>query len=308
MRIAVAGARGQLGAAVVRECASRHEVLAFDRAMLDVTDETAVLSVMAREKPDAIVNCTGYNAVDAAEIHPTEALAVNALAVRALARVATEVGAVLVHFSSDFVFDGFASTPMTETDRPNPRSVYAASKLLGEWFALDCADSYVLRVESLFGEVPGIGSPKGSVAGIVTTLARGGVPKVFEDRTVSPTYVFDAAHVTRELLERHSPRGLYHCVNTGHCTWLAFAREAARIMGVEPRFEVVRFADVTLPAARPQYCALSNQKLTSLGMPMPTWEDALQRYVQWRAAQVGRSPSSQASSLKSSPVASEPGT
>ena len=283
MRILVAGARGQLGAAVVRECAGRHDVLALDRTRLDVTDQAAVTAVMAREKPDAIINCTGYNAVDGAEDHPTEALAVNALAVRTLARAAAPVGATLVHFSSDFVFDGFGSTPMTEADRPNPRSVYAASKLIGEWFALDRPEAYVLRVESLFGEVPGV-VPKGSVAGIVTALQSGGVPKVFEDRTVSPTFVFDAARAMRELLEGRHPHGLYHCVNTGHATWLEFATEAARIMDVAPRFEVVRFADVKLPAARPQFCALSNQKLTLLGVDMPTWQDALRRYIHSRTA------------------------
>jgi dTDP-4-dehydrorhamnose reductase len=280
MRVVVIGARGQLGAAMVRECASRHEVVALDRVGLDISDEAAVFAIMARERPDAILNCTGYNAVDAAEDHPTEALAVNAIAVRVLTRAATEVGAPLVHFSSDFVFDGSASTPMTEADTPNPRSVYATSKLLGEWLALDSPQSYVLRVESLFGEVPGA-APKGSVAGIVQALRAGRVPKVFQDRTVSPTYVFDAARATRELLERRHPSGLYHCVNTGHATWLEFATEAARLLGVEPRFDVVRFADVTLPAARPQYCALSNRKLISLeGIEMPTWQDALARYVQ----------------------------
>ena len=282
MRVVVTGAQGQMGAAMVRECAGRHEVVALDRAGLDVFDETAVLAVMTRERPDAVVNCTGYNAVDAAEDHPTEALAANALAVRALARAATEVGAALVHFSSDFVFDGSGSTPMTEADPPNPRSVYATSKLLGEWLALDSPQSYVLRVESLFGEVPGA-APKGSVAGIVQALRAGLVPKVFQDRTVSPTYVFDAARATRELLERRHPPGLYHCVNTGQATWLEFATEAARLLGAQPRFDVVRFADVKLPAARPQYCALSNRKLTSLeGVEMPTWQDALARYVQSR--------------------------
>ncbi len=282
MRIVVTGAKGQLGAAMVHECEGGHEVVALDRALLDVTDQTAVLAVMTREQPDAIVNCTGYNAVDGAEEHPAEALAVNALAPRALARAATAVGAALVHFSTDFVFDGFGSTPMTEEDRPNPRSVYAASKLLGEWFALEAPRAFVLRVESLFGEIQSA-VPKGSVAGIVTSLGAGRVAKVFDDRTVSPTHVFDAARATRELLERRCAPGLYHCVNTGQATWLEFATEAARLMGVEPRFDVVRFADVKLPAARPQYCALSNQKLASCGIAMPTWQDALRRYVQSRS-------------------------
>ena len=109
---------------------------------------------------------------------------------------------------------------------------------------------YVLRVETLFGVASGH-RDKGSVSAIVNTLRQGGTPRIFEDRTVSPTSVFDAARATTELLERRAAPGLYHCVNSGHGTWLELATEAARILKVPARFETVRFADVKLPAARP---------------------------------------------------------
>jgi dTDP-4-dehydrorhamnose reductase len=170
-------------------------------------------------------------------------------------------------------------TPRTETDPPNPKSVYATSKLLGEWFASDVPRHYVLRVESLFGQAAGGPQPKGSVASIVDALIHRRVAKVLIDRVVSPTFIADAAFATRELLERDAAPGLYHCVNSGHTTWLDFASEAARLLGVEPRFDILRFADVHLPAARPQYCALSNAKLASVGIQMPSWQDALGRYA-----------------------------
>src|SRR5262245_19905119 len=154
MRIAVVGARGQLGAAVVHECRGRHDAIAFDRGALDVTDDKAVAAAMATTRPDVIVNCAAYNDVDGAEDHAVDALSVNALACRALARAASEIDATLVHYSTDFVFDGTATEPHVETDAPNPRSTYAASKLVGEWFAVDAPRAYVLRVESLFGQVP----------------------------------------------------------------------------------------------------------------------------------------------------------
>src|SRR6185436_19588813 len=176
---------------------------------------------------------------------------------------ANAVGAALVHYSTDFVFDGVDPSPRSETDPPNPQSAYATSKLLGEWFAADVARHYVLRVESLFGRAPGGPPPKGSVAGIVDALLQDRVARVLSDRVVSPTFVIDAAFATRELLARDAEPGLYHCVNSGHATWLDFASEAARLLGVQPRFEVLRFADVKLPAARPQYCALSNAKLAA---------------------------------------------
>jgi dTDP-4-dehydrorhamnose reductase len=281
MRLAIAGAKGQLGAALVHECRRRRDdVMALDRVDLDVCDGRAVAEMMERLRPDVIINSTGYNTVDAAEEHPIDALALNSLAVRGLARAANSVRATLVHYSTDFVFDGIATTPRSETDPPNPKSVYATSKLVGEWLAADVTRHYVLRVESLFGQAPGGPLPKGSVAAIVDALANDRVAKVLSDRVVSPTFIADAAFATRELLERNAAPGLYHCVNSGQATWLEFASEAARLLGVEPRFEILQFADVKLPAARPQYCALSNAKLAAAGIPMPSWEDALRRYVQ----------------------------
>jgi dTDP-4-dehydrorhamnose reductase len=288
MRIAVVGARGQLAAAVAHECTPAHTVVTFSHGELDVTDDAAVAAAMEQARPDAIVNGAAFNDVDAAEDRPVDALNLNAFAVRALSRAAQSLRAVLVHYSTDFVFDGRTTTPYTEADRPSPRSVYAASKLLGEWFALDAAGSYVLRVESLFGRAPGAGPEKGSVANILKTLAAGGSAKVFVDRVVSPTHILDAARATRRLLETRAEPGLYHCVNSGSCTWFELAEEMLRLLG-EPqpaaRLVPVRTSEVVLKAARPQYCALSNDKLRAAGVEMPPWQEALARYVDssgWR--------------------------
>jgi dTDP-4-dehydrorhamnose reductase len=282
MRIAVVGAHGQLAAAVAHECGVAHEVVCFSRAELDITNDAAVDAVLGRVKPQVIVNGSAFTDVDAAEDQPVAALNVNALAVRALARAARTHDATLVHYSTDFVFDGTVSAPYVESDRPNPLSVYAASKLLGEWFALDAPRAYILRVESLFGRAPDAGPEKGSLASIVKTLIGGGAPKVFADRTISPTYVLDAARATRQLLELAAAPGLYHCVNTGQCTWLELAQVAAEQLGgaeMAARLIPVRMAEVTLKATRPQYCALSNAKLQAAGVAMSSWQDALDRYL-----------------------------
>jgi dTDP-4-dehydrorhamnose reductase len=279
MRVAVIGARGQLGAAVVSEFAKSHEVHPLDRTRLDITDGTAAEAMLTALAPDAIVNCSGYNAVDAAEQHPLDAIAVNGLAVRSLVRAARACRAAFVHYSTDFVFDGTLTRPLTEEDAPNPQSTYASSKLLGEWFAREAPRAYVLRVESLFGAAPN-GPDKGSATAIVRALRAGTRPKVFSDRTVSPTYVWDAARATERLLVTQAEPGLYHCVNSGWCTWEAFAIEAARQLGLEPLVEAVAFSSVRFPAARPQYCALSNAKLAAAAVSMPTWQNALRRYVE----------------------------
>jgi dTDP-4-dehydrorhamnose reductase len=279
MRIAVVGAGGQLGTALVYEFANRYEIVSFTRAQLDISDDDAVAAAMARVKPGAILNAAALTAVDAAEDRPIEALNSNAFGVRALARAASAHDATLVHYSTDFVFDGKAVVPYVETDRPNPQSVYAASKLLGEWFALDAPRAYVLRVEGIFGITPGGGPAKGSAAGILNALRTDGTAKVFVDRTITPSYVTDVARATRQLLEMSAPTGLYHCVNSGVTTWLEFAEQMARLLGIDARLDAVHLADMNLRAARPVYCALSNAKLCALGIEMPSWQDALARYL-----------------------------
>ncbi len=253
----------------------------LDRAALDISDDRAVYDVMGRLRPEAIVNCAAYNDVDGAEDRAIHALSVNAFAVRALARAAAELDAALVHFSTDFVFDGTASRAYAEEDPPNPRSTYGASKLVGEWFAADAPRAYVVRVESLFGPVGG--TPRGTVAAMVGRLVAGEEVPVFVDRTVSPTHVGDAARAVRTLVERGLPAGTYHCVNSGQCTWLEFAEAAARFLGVEPRLVPITLDGQKLRASRPKFCALSNRKLASLGIAMPDWQSALERYVRRRA-------------------------
>jgi dTDP-4-dehydrorhamnose reductase len=283
VRIAVVGAGGQLAAAVVHECGTAHETIPFTRRQLDVSDAAAVTAAMDRVRPEVIVNGAAFTNVDGAEDRPIEALDSNAFAVCALARAARRHRATLVHYSTDFVFDGRATSPYAEDDPPNPRGVYATSKLLGEWFALDAPRAYVLRVESLFGRTPNGPAAKGSVAGILETLKAGGSPKVFADRTISPTYLADAARATRQIVEmdvRRAPPGVYHCVNSGSCTWLEFAQELARQLRIDATLTPVRMPDMPLRAQRPQYCALSNAKLQSLGISMPIWQDALARYLE----------------------------
>ena len=279
MRIALVGAEGQLGAAVAKEFHGAHEVIEFTHSGLDVTDDDAVRDILGRAKPDAIINCAAWNDVDGAEDRPVEALNLNAFAVRALARAASACSAAFVHYSTDFVFDGKAEQPYAETDAPNPRGAYAASKLMGEWFAADAPRAYVLRVESLFGSVKGARPAKGSVASILKSIQSGTEARVFEDRTISPTYVFDAAVATRKLLEQSAPAGIYHCVNSGSCTWLELAHEMARQLGIEPKIIPTRMADTKLRVERPMYCVLSNAKLAALGIVMPAWQDAVRRYI-----------------------------
>ena len=277
MNVVVTGASGQLGAATVSAwTAAGHSVTGFIRSELDITRPDEVRRVIGAIRPDLIINCAADNRVDAAETTPLPPLAGNAWAVATLARLSAELDATFIHYGTDFVFDGVTDLPYTEEDAPNPRSVYGMTKALGEMLATDAPRHYVLRVESLFG-----GHTARSSLDRLWSLMEAGQPATaFSDRIVSPSFVEDVTTATRALVERCAPVGLYHCVNTGHASWFEVV-DHMRQLGGFPRSLLTagRAADANLPAPRPMFAALSNQKLRDNGVAMPDWRDAIARYV-----------------------------
>ena len=276
MKVIVVGAAGQLGQAMVARLSADHAVTPLTRQDLDLTRGREVRDTIGSLAPEVVINCAGYNNVDQAQHDQEAVMNANAFAVGTLARAAAEIDAVLVHYSSDFVFAGTATTPYTELDRPEPQSVYAQSKLVGEWLAADAPKHYVLRVESLFG------GPKrrSSIDRIVEAVNSGGAAPVFVDRVVSPSFVHDVVDASRHLLRARPDFGVYHCVNSGHATWLDVGREIARLLGkTEQSLKPMRVADVALPAPRPKFAALNNAKLGRAGFAMPSWQDAIARYL-----------------------------
>lgn len=274
MRVLVTGARGRLGSEIVREFSPDCDVHPLDRQALDLTDCRAVQQRVGEIHPDVIINCAAFNDVDGAQDRVVEALGVNAFGVLALSQAAQGVGSRLIHYSTDFVFDGEADAPYTEADSPSPRSSYGLSKLLGEWFALEAPAAYVLRVESLFGGQPA----KSSIDKILSAILEGRPVRVFSDRSVTPSYVEDVSTATEALLETRAPYGIYHCVSSGVTTWLGVAEEASQVLQKQADIVPVRSDSIKLRAMRPRYCALSNEKLASVGITMPSWQDALRRY------------------------------
>ena len=278
MRVLIVGAAGQLGQAMAARLSGEHQVMAWTRAHVDLTRHRDAREAIVRLAPQAIVNCASYNQVDPAEDEQVTALDVNAMVVGTLARAAAEIEAVLMHYSTDFMFAGTSHSPYTEADQPEPRSVYAQSKLIGEWLAADAAQHYVLRVESLFG------GPlrRSSVDRIVDAVRAGQQAPVFIDRVVSPSFVADVADASAFILRTRPAAGVYHCVNSGHATWLAVGQEIVKQLGASDELlKPVSVNDVTLRAARPQFAALSNAKLATVGYQMPTWQDAIGRYLDW---------------------------
>ncbi len=281
MTMLVVGAAGQLGQAMVARLGAEHAVTAWARADLDLTQHRQVRDRVLDLAPSVVINCSGYNNVDQAEHDQETALNVNGFAVGTIARAAAELDAVFVQYSSDFVFSGTATAPYTESDRPEPQSVYAQSKLLGEWMAADAPKHYVLRVESLFGGL----KRRSSIDRIAGAVGADEAVPVFVDRVVSPSYVGDVVEASVHLLRTRPASGVYHCVNTGHATWFEVGREIARVLGrPETSLKPVYVRDVRLAASRPVFAALSNAKLASAGFAMPSWQDAIARYLAAAAA------------------------
>jgi dTDP-4-dehydrorhamnose reductase len=230
-----------------------------------------------------VFNSAAYNQVDVAEREPYAAFQVNALAVRNLALSCRQVDAKLVHFSTDYVFDGTAGQAYTEEDRPHPLGAYAVSKLAGELFAQAYLDrALVVRTSGVFGP-GGLHTARGNFVELMLRLASSGQPiRVVEDHVASPTYAPLLASRTIDLVEREQS-GIFHCGGGTPISWFQYAQMIFAVSGLEPRLMATNEREYRTAARRPKYSALSNGKLERLGLePMPPLEAALQLYFSER--------------------------
>ncbi|MEJ5368491.1 MAG: dTDP-4-dehydrorhamnose reductase [Bryobacteraceae bacterium] len=289
MRKAVVfGCAGQLGVELEREFRQRgYEVTGLDRRQVDITNAEAVEAAVARAAPDVVLNAAAYNQVDVAESEPAAAFQVNALAVRNIALACRQSGARLVHYSTDYVFDGTAGRPYVETDPPHPLGAYAVSKLAGEYYArayLD--DALIIRTSGVFG-LGGLQTARGNFIELMLRLAREGKPiRVVEDHIGSPTYAPLLAARTADLVER-GVTGVIHCGGGTPISWFDFARMIFSEAGLQPDLRPTNEREYRTPARRPKYSALANQRMEELGVaPMPPLETAVRSYLQLRSRMV----------------------
>jgi dTDP-4-dehydrorhamnose reductase len=285
VRCALIGAAGQLGFDLARTFDLPGELFRLARADLDVLDRGAVDRVLRDLRPTLVVNTAAYNQVDRAEEDGATAFALNADAVGTLADVCGSRGATLVHFSTDYVFDGHRSTPYGEDAAPAPLSAYGRSKLEGERAALTrCPRAFVFRVCGLFGV--GRGSDKGGTNFVETMLrlARAGQAiRVVRDQVLTPSYTLDLAPKVWRVVARGAP-GLYHLTNAGQTSWYDFAREIFRLSGLAPALTAVTAAEYGARAMRPAYSVLGHGRLAAAGEDdLRPWQDALAAYLRERA-------------------------
>jgi dTDP-4-dehydrorhamnose reductase len=279
MKVVISGSGGLVGGCLARRLARSHEVLAPRRVELDVTDSAAVARFVDRERPGLVVNCAVLG-VDECERDPVAARAVNADATRTLAAAAVSVGAEFLHFSTNYVFDGEAREPYSESDETRPVNVYGRTKDEGERAALEAnARSYVVRTSWVFGA-----GKESFLSTAHRELAAGRGVRAIGDTWASVTFVEDLSARVEELIGMGC-HGLYHVVNEGVCTYEDFAREAARLAGLDEGeaarlIETVTESEVRRPARRPRYTPLRSHASAALGLrPLRHWREALAAYV-----------------------------
>jgi dTDP-4-dehydrorhamnose reductase len=279
MRIAILGSNGQLGQDLTAEL-SNHELRPFTRADFDVTDHGRARNVLTDARPDTIINLTAYHRVDDCEANPELAYKVNATAVLNLVRVANDLGAKLVQFSTDYVFDGKSRTPYTESSTPFPLSVYANSRLAGEYLVQsEARDHVVIRTCGLYGHAGSMGKG-GNFVETMLKKARNNEPiRVVNDQVVTPTATKDLSRQVAALVTTDN-RGLFHMTNEGSCTWYEFAAAVLDIAGLKADLSPTTSESYKAPARRPSYSVLENRRLKELGLNrMLPWRDALAEYL-----------------------------
>jgi dTDP-4-dehydrorhamnose reductase len=284
-RVAIFGSRGQLGVELTAEFRKRGcQVTGFDRARVDIADAGQVEQCLAQCDPAIVLNAAAYNQVDVAEREPQAAYLVNALAVRNVAIACRQVDAKLVHFSTDYVFDGFAGRAYTEDDPTHPLGAYAVSKLAGELYARAYLDqALIIRTSGVYGP-GGLDTARGNFVELMLRLAANGQPiRVVEDHVASPTFAPALASRTADLVER-GEHGTIHIGGGMPISWFDWAVKIFDAADLKPPLKPTNEREFRTAARRPKYSALSNAKLHSLGVePMPSLDQAIRLYLEARS-------------------------
>jgi len=277
MKVLIVGCLGMLGTDLMEEFSSDCEVLGVDQKELDITHLDRCHNKVKDFRPDIIINSAALTRVDYCEAHAEEAFGANGTGAGNLAQAAATSGALLVHYSTDYVFDGLKTEAYLEEDVPHPQSVYGKSKLTGEeLIRRHCPDHLIIRTSWLFGR-----NGPNFIRTIVNAARQGKPLRVINDQKGSPTYSKDVAAHTRRMIKAGC-RSTYHLTNSGACTWYELAVQALKWAEIkDARIAPVSTPEYPLPAQRPANSVLANARLEREGLPsMRPWQAAAQEYVQ----------------------------
>lgn len=276
MKVLVTGVKGQLGYDVVKELEKRgHQPIGVDRDEMDLMDDEAIRTFIMELKPESIIHCAAYTAVDKAEEEVEVCYQVNAEATKIIAECAKELDVKLIYISTDYVFDGNKDGEYVETDLPNPINIYGASKLKGEQYVQSLLDSYyIVRISWVFGingnnfikTMRGLGTDRDEL-------------NIIHDQVGSPTYTADLAPLLVDMMETDK-YGIYHATNEGFCSWYEFANEIFKQSGIKVKSNPITTDQYPTKANRPMNSKMSKDKLKDNGFKLLSkWEESLSRYI-----------------------------
>jgi len=278
-KIAVIGADGQLGSDLVKVLKG-NKIFPLYYPDFDITKPDKTREIFSQLDLEIVINTAAYHRVDECEENSQQSFEINSTAVRDLALICRDKDLVLVHFSTDYVFDGAKKTPYVEEDKPNPLNVYGVSKLAGEYFVRSLMKRYFLiRTCGLYGEEGCWGKGSNFVDAVISLEEKGKPLRVVDDQCVTPTSSAELAQRIVELIETDH-YGLYHLTNEGQCTWFEFAKTIFALIGKKPRLIPVDSRTYGARALRPSYSVLENKRAKEIGLTeFSSWKEALKSYL-----------------------------
>jgi dTDP-4-dehydrorhamnose reductase len=283
MKIAVIGADGQLGTDICEVLdKADNNVFPLTIEHIEVSDINSVSKVLKESSPQMVINMAAFHDLEKCEDEPVKAFEVNALGARNAAMVCNEIDAVLIHISTDYVFDGQKRVPYLETDKPMPLNVYANSKLSGEHFVEAIAKKYyILRVSGIYGKAPCIGKKGMNFVKLMLKLSRErDEVRVVDNEILTPTSTVEIAGQIVKIIDSNIPFGLYHATAEGSCSWFEFAKEIFDITRPNIKFNRAAPGEFAVKVNRPEYSVLENHGLKEQGINiMRDWRDGLKDYL-----------------------------
>ncbi len=275
MLVLITGAGGQLARALMDESPEHLDVIGLSRLEMDITDEDRVSKTIGFLKPDVVIHTAAFVNVDQAENDPDLARRINVLGTQNVVKACMENDCILVHISTDFVFDGNKGKPYVETDKPNPINVYGRTKLDAEKIVSKSMEKYyIVRTSALYGQHASRSKGNFVLKFVEKALSEGKV-YVVSDVSTSPSYVRDVASTIWNIVLEGFPFGTYHVANDGYCSWYKFALEIAKKLSLKVRVEPTSIDELKLNAERPKFSALSSAK----DIKLRTWKDALESFL-----------------------------
>lgn len=280
MKILLIGSKGQLGQDMLASLPSGFTMVGMDYPQIDITKKEETIRIIREVAPEVIVNCAAFTAMDLCEQEKGKAFSVNADGIKNIALGAKEIQAIIIHYSTDYVFDGSKKAPYLETDEAHPLSVYGQSKLQGEIELTNTWEKhYILRLAWLYGTkgnnfvrtMVNIGKRKENTGKFI---------KVVNDQWGTPTCTLDVCEQTFTILSQGAPYGLYHCTSEGGCTWYEFALYILASYNITSQILACTSEEYPRPAKRPLYAVLENERLKKLGLhQMIDWKESFQRFM-----------------------------